>query len=357
VGPCRVHGDVTVASGKCVAVLRITVEQAVEKTGFGQTAGYCQHGAKRECLRSRGAEAPDLATLRQRWATWQPWGSSSWPAAVHNGSSGGSGDPAKPWDAVSPAQRLCFDLKRALTSQLRCECDHCDERPKVSAFDMLGDGSCVFEERGCTAVDSGLNIGLGVGLGVLGVLGMLGLWFLRLKKRHERKRKSERAKSRWKMAGGISKGGGGLLGVMRAAVAHNRMLQAAAEGEGAASAASAAPAPAPADGDSHELGGAARASASAPARRGASSSNPFLAKILALREKEKAAEEEAAELPKAAGTGVAKPSSAPAAASVPAAPRSMPQPSAEKAYDAETEQLRQRIAELEQARPAGADIV
>ena len=58
----------------------------------------------------------------------------------------------------------------------------------------------------------------------------------------------------------------------------------------------------------------------------------------------------------AAGTGVAKPPSA-LAASVPAAPRSMPQPRAEKAYDAETERLRQRIAELEQARPAGADIV
>lgn len=218
IGQCSVHGNIR-AAGQCTAVLRLTVPDMVSENS-GQIAGFCDQGPMEECLRGRDASDQELDQLRMRWSNWQPW-LNGWPA---NGTLTTNDGPIT--DGVSEKDRLCFDLKRALTGQLACQCDECSQEPSVGSFDMLGDGTCVYEARGCTLGEKAMNIGLGLGFLVLGVCGILGLWAMKYKKKLTKTEKEAKAKERWKGAINRHKGGGGMLAVMRAAVAKERMLTA-----------------------------------------------------------------------------------------------------------------------------------
>ena len=116
----------------------------------------------------------------------------------------------------SEAQRLCFDVRKALDSQICCACEHCKGEPTVAEdIDLLGDGSCIYAARDCSPVDSTLTIGLGSLMLLTAVVGCCGLYCLKKAGKEKKKHVKKLAADRWKGAGQALGGTGGNAGAGR----------------------------------------------------------------------------------------------------------------------------------------------
>jgi hypothetical protein len=195
-----VHAEIH-ASGSCAPVLLHRLD-SLPRT-VHSPGGGCQPELRHQCLEDGAVSSNStLVALLARWAAWRGAARAGASASAPQGllSAARAEEAARLAEGeVTEAQRLCFDLHKALDSQIACECDHCKEEPVLAQdIDLLGDGSCLYEARDCAPLDKTLTFGLVSFIAFGCCVGCCGLWCLRKTDKEKKKRGKKIASDRWK---------------------------------------------------------------------------------------------------------------------------------------------------------------